>query len=306
MLRRWLRSIGHAQWLRFGVRDRVIRYFHHPDSCASESFEVDFFGARYEGNFDTFLDWNVYYYGAYAREELRLIADFLDQKTNSVFLDVGANIGHHTLFAAQHAQQVLAFEPFDQVANKLVSKVKINKITNVKLFSFALGEKNEMLEYVKPSSHNTGTGSFSDGAPGQAVARLPIRIGDEVLVEIGVDQVHFIKIDTEGFEPMVLRGLRRTLERCRPIVFFEWTQVQRAGATAGEAHLFPRGYRFYEFVSDTVRLSLFRQLSYHLVPIETNAEWPDGNLLAITDEEVSRLMMIKPALKAALQLNRTG
>lgn len=304
VLRYVLRGLGHLTWLRFGVRDRVIRYFHHPDTCAAESFRVDFFGASYEGNFNTFLDWNVYYYGAYAREELRLIEDFLATRTNAVLMDVGANIGHHTLFAARHAQQVLAFEPFELVSNKLVSKVRDNGLSNVKLFAFALGDKNEMLEYGKPTSHNTGTGSFMNGARGQEATLLPIRIGDDALEERGITQVDFIKIDTEGFEPMVLRGLRNTLERCRPIVFFEWTQIQRTGAVAAESQLFPTGYRFFEFVSDTVKLAFFRQLSYRLVPLDSGASWPDGNLLAIDGKEVSRLAMSNPRSNAARQLNR--
>ena len=116
LIQKTLRLLGHCHWLRFGVRDRIIRLMHNPDTAASKEFDVPFFGAKYHGNFDCYLDWLVYYYGAYGQEELRLIGDVLRTLKEPVFMDVGANIGNHTLFAAKFSKLVLAFEPFEDVA----------------------------------------------------------------------------------------------------------------------------------------------------------------------------------------------
>jgi FkbM family methyltransferase len=78
-----------------------------------------------------------------------------------------------------------------------------------------------LASYVKPNSHNTGTGSFANSGNEGETLSLPIRVGDEVLADQNIKNIHFIKIDTEGFEPFVLRGLKNTLELCRPLVFFE-------------------------------------------------------------------------------------
>jgi FkbM family methyltransferase len=292
--RKLLQILGRLQWLRFGVRDRIIRFFHNPDTTAPEPFEVDFFGARYAGNFDSFLDWSVFYYGAYTGEELRLMEDLLGIFDKSVVMDVGANIGHHTLFAAMRAKRVLAFEPFSEVSDKLKQKVRANKLDNVTLFEFALGERNEHLSYVKPGGHNSGTGSFAEPANGKQTVTLPVRVGDEVLSELGVEQVHFIKIDTEGFEPFVLKGLKQTLARCRPVVFFEWTQNERLGNDVTASALFPPSYVFYEFVSDTVRFGLFRSARYRLELVPPGNRWPDGNLLAVPEEAIARLQTTIP------------
>jgi tRNA G46 methylase TrmB len=133
-----LRFLGHQKYLRFGIRDRIIRQFHNPDTSESEEFIVPFFGARYRGNFDTFIDWSVYYYGAYSLEELRLIEDFLEPVSDPIFLDVGANVGHHTLFAALKCRLVLSFEPFRNVARKIEQKIDDNNLTNVTLCRFGL------------------------------------------------------------------------------------------------------------------------------------------------------------------------
>ena len=47
---------------------------------------------------------------------------------------------------------------------------------------------------------------------------IPLRTGDECLNDIHTD---FIKIDTEGHELSVLRGLSKTIRRCRPVIFIE-------------------------------------------------------------------------------------
>jgi FkbM family methyltransferase len=292
--RKLLQIIGRVQWLRFGVRDRIIRLFHNPDTTRPEPFEVDFFGARYAGNFDVFLDWSVFYYGAYAREELRLMEDYLKIYDHSVVMDVGANIGHHTLFAAMHAKRVLAFEPFAEVSEKLKQKVRANKLENVTLLEYALGVKNELLTYVKPGNHNTGTGSFAESAKGKETIALPVKVGDDALSDLVVEEVHFIKIDTEGFEPFVLQGLKQTLERCRPAVFFEWTQNERLANEVATSALFPSNYVFYEFVSDTVRFGIFRSARYRLVLVPPGNAWRDGNLLAVPEEAIAKLQTAMP------------
>ena len=58
------------------------------------------------------------------------------------FVDVGANAGHHTLFMARIADQVLAFEPFPPLQALINEKIAINYLKHVRLAPFALGEKN--------------------------------------------------------------------------------------------------------------------------------------------------------------------
>ena len=63
-----LRRFGHLDWLAFGIRDRIIRYFVNPDTVEGKEFVTDFFGLQYQGNLNTFIDWSVYFYGAYEKE----------------------------------------------------------------------------------------------------------------------------------------------------------------------------------------------------------------------------------------------
>ncbi|WP_372760506.1 FkbM family methyltransferase, partial [Litorivivens sp.] len=110
----------------------------------------------------------------------------------------------------------------------------------------------------------------------------------------------FIKIDVEGFEPFVLQGLRETLERSRPLVFFEWTQGVRKIVTGDCRKLFPENYSFYVFVPDTVLLGIFRKRHYKLHSV--GGDWPDGNILALPVEFVNRLKTDLSTSDAALRL----
>jgi FkbM family methyltransferase len=279
-VRRFLRTVGHAQWLRYGLRYRLIRAFDSPQAHTSEPFEVPFYGMRYRGNFNTMLDWHVYYFGAYERSELQFLHDCLSCMQSPVFVDVGANIGHHTLSVASRVRRVLAFEPFQEVLVKFREKVHLNGLCNVLLFEHALGEQTETRHFFKPWDHNTGTGSFVAGEGGAEI-ELPIVRGDEALRMAG--SVHLIKIDTEGFEPEVLRGLQSTLNRDRPVVFFEWSGNERQMWVNTET-LLPKGYRVFKFVPDLNWWGLFRRQGYGLRELRPNASWPDGNLVAMSDD----------------------
>lgn len=222
-LRKLLRKLGHAEFLRFGVRDRILRFFHNPDLAESEEFCIDFFGMKYRGNFNCFLDWSVFYYGAYAKDELRILEDLINKARGSTILDIGANVGHHSLFFSKFGKKVHSFEPFSEVSARLEQKIADNGLKNVHLHKIALGEKDEVKEFFASDSNNTGTGSFVNRQTSREPVKLSIFNGDSYLERNNITDIGFIKIDVEGFEIEVLKGLKQTINKYQPIIFFEWS-----------------------------------------------------------------------------------
>jgi FkbM family methyltransferase len=289
-----LRIFGHAEWIRLGVRSRIISFFHNPNKPINKNFIVSFYGHKYAGCFDTYIDWSVFYYGAYARQELRLIEHLLRQIKDPVFLDVGANIGHHTVFASTLAQKVYSFEPYPAVFNKLKEKIEINNLNNVVLLEFALGDSNAELEYSIPLGANTGTGSFLfHEGKGEKRVLFQVKVGDEVIKSLDLAKVNFIKIDTEGFESLVLQGLKHTLSTFRPFVFFEWT-TSRADSFLSAQDMLPENYSVFQFMPYVHFMKFFCMRDYRLAPLKVDQFLPEGMILAVPDE--SKILLWKRRL----------
>jgi len=163
-------------------------------------------------------------------------------------VDIGANEGMISLIAAQvvgPGGKVISFEPNPVPRAKLEASLARNGIGWVDIRAKGLSDEPATLTLSVPAI-NTGEGTFgrsSYDADATAV-QAEVRVGD---AELGGTMPRFIKIDVEGFELHVLRGLRETLARARPLVSMEiiGKHLGNAGATPGEiaAELESAGYR---------------------------------------------------------------
>lgn len=284
---RCLRLFGHQDWIRYGVRDRVLRRFCRPEAAPSHDFEVGFYGLRYQGNLRSYLDWVVYFYGAYAKQELLLLGDLLKDKTDPVCLDIGANVGQHSLFLSRYCKEVHAFEPYHPVRMQLQDKISRNRIRNVMVHDVGIGERNGELDFYAPAGANTGTGSF---VPSHAVdnnrwiGRLRVVNGDEYLSRRELERIDLIKIDVEGFEKSVLRGLCTTLRKCRPVVVMEFSEDTRH-SFSGEDELMsmlPERYRVKHITSNKAFAVFFNKAKYECT--DFNFSTSRGNLLLAPQE----------------------
>lgn len=265
---RALRLVGHREWIRHGLRERLIRRFAPPERIPPRPFTTDYFGLRYQGDFATHADWIVYFFGAYERNILQLLHDLARRRTRPVFLDVGANVGTHTLYMTGLCRTVHAFEPYPKVRRTLAERVAGNRIENVIIHDVGLSDRDEVAPFYVPQGANEGTGSFlaewhTQGRPSQS-ARL-VR-GDDYLRGLGVGAVDLVKIDVEGFEARVLRGLRETLSAYRPAVVMEYTRAtaHEVGGIDGIMQLLPTGYRVHRVIDQPPILGIFQRPGYRL------------------------------------------
>lgn len=265
-----LRCLGHQHWIPRG-RDRIIRLLADPDTIKPTPFRVPFFGQVYEGRLSNFIDWSVYFYGAYSRYELDLLADLctlVPPGRQPHLLDVGANGGHHTLFMAGHCDRVDAFEPFPPAIALLKARLDANGISHCHVHPVGLSDHTGTGTFNPPSGSNPGTGYFdieSTSSPGVApgVQSLPLVRGDSYLDAQGVPATDILKMDVEGAEAAVLAGLAGRLRRDRPAILMELSDRSRRafGDAAGfRAALYPDAVILSVTpvsVSGTYRLSRF-------------------------------------------------
>ncbi len=194
------------------------------------------------------------------------------------FVDVGANIGMLTL-AARHlvgeAGRVVACEPNPRLHERIVALVRDNALANVDVISTALGEGPGAAELHEYGDH-TGWGSLSPsgplGAPQTRKWQVPVARGDDVLAQLDPSQPLAIKIDVEGFEVPVLRGLAKTLRTRAPLVFVEVADAhqRRAGFSAQELRDQLEGIGYRAFVLRLRRRRLFGR-SLVMAPLTADA-----------------------------------
>jgi len=162
-------------------------------------------------------------------------------------VDIGANIGNHTCYMARYFKKVIAVEPNPTVSSVLKSNLVANDIGNVEMYEVGLSDTIGRLPFVE-CSRNFGASRvlIADQPAGAGKTKeLPVTTGDSILKACEIP-VGLIKIDVEGFELKVLKGLSNTLAQHKPVVLFE---AHRAGGENGalrvQDHLKAHGYAYF-------------------------------------------------------------
>jgi FkbM family methyltransferase len=173
---------------------------------------------------------NSMYCGGYEVWTLNALRNIL--RPGDTFIDVGANIGYLTAYGASlvgRQGQIHSFEPVPEYFSRLSRLISLNPGYNFYLNDYALGERNEESVMAITSLPNIGWNTMVAGFMEEETTREKITIRvkrlDEYLSQAGVRQAALIKIDAEGFEFPILKGLTRFLERTplefRPFLLIE-------------------------------------------------------------------------------------
>ena len=175
--------------------------------------------------------------GLYEKDNLLLFLALLARLPAPVVLDIGANIGNHTLAFATQAARVHSFEPIPPILALLRHNVSQNALDNVRVHPFALSDQagEDTIHMVKDG--NVGASSFDRRNRDTEAVTVRKAIGDDYLAEQGITRVDFVKIDVEAHELYVLRGLLGTLRRDLPLITLEWNDKLTIERLAGSPEL---------------------------------------------------------------------
>jgi FkbM family methyltransferase len=161
-------------------------------------------------------------HGLYEKENLHLLLKLLAQLPQPVVLDIGANIGNHTLAFATRAHVVHAFEPIPYLFDVLSGNIARNKLTHVFAHNVALSDHEGRATINMVNAGNFGASSFDKRTEGTTPVAVTLTTGDAFIAQHNVGRVDFVKIDVEAHEVFVLRGLMQTLRRDQPFITMEW------------------------------------------------------------------------------------
>lgn len=163
---------------------------------------------------------HTYFYGTYEEPTTRLMQRLAEPAWTVV--DVGANNGYFTLLAADlggPAAQVHAFEPNPAVARLLAEGVRLSGASGIAVREAACGDASfEAPFYPSADPRNSGLSTLEPRlAEGLPRLSVPVVRLDDYCREEGIEP-DLVKIDAEGFEDRVIRGMSGLLERGIPRV----------------------------------------------------------------------------------------
>lgn len=120
-------------------------------------------------------------------------------------LDIGANIGTHTIYYQRYAERVLAFEP-----NKIAFDCLAHNVPTAELYNVAVSDHEGKIDII-PQGDNYGAVYT---VPGETVRCI-------TLDSLQLQSCNYMKIDVEGDELAVLLGGKETIDRFKPVMCIE-------------------------------------------------------------------------------------
>jgi FkbM family methyltransferase len=196
----------------------LARRFSHPVPV-----RLNFGAVVYGFLWDFFITDFVRRHGVWEPETQAAIREHL--RPGDVAVDVGANIGCHTALMAQivgSAGSVFAFEPVGAYYRLLRDMIQLNGLNNVVTVRAAVSDRAGTVPLAVHAVNIGGSSIIESAHAGEALGDeteyAPTVVLDDFFAE---RTVHFIKLDVEGHEHVLLNGAWKLIERCRPKIIME-------------------------------------------------------------------------------------
>ena len=139
-------------------------------------------------------------------------SDFKDK----IALDIGANIGNHSIYFSKYFKKVLSFEPVSRTFQILLLNTKF--LENVEVFNFALSDTTKQSK-IFVNTKSSGLSSLENTQ--NHVENINIKVFDN-LENIDFNLIKLVKIDVEGHEVNVLNGMKNLLKSASPVLLIEF------------------------------------------------------------------------------------
>ena len=198
--------------------------------------------------------------GTYERKYIDLFCSKI--KEGDVVIDVGAYIGIFSLIAAGRVGstgRVYAFEPVPRSYDRLMRNIGVNEVRNIKGYNLGLSDKNETLPINVPEEIPAEATlyecSATEIAKGTEIRKDIVQARlisfDWLYDNEGLSKVNVVKIDAEGAELKVLKGMGNTIRSSSLELFIEIFPplIERIGGSLEELITFLTELRFRSIYS---------------------------------------------------------
>lgn len=215
-------------------------------------------------------------YGEWSELEVDLFHRLLTP--DAVVIEVGANLGLHTVPLAKIAGQVICFEPQRSVFHILCGNLALNNLTNVEAHRLAVGEREETI-VIESTDYETSWnyGAFSLAAGFSSEGNFPGNLHcepaavialDEFAQTAGLERLDLLKVDAEGSELGVLRGAERLIARTRPTLFVENNKPAKRDDLI--EHIRGLGYGCYWYHTERFQVGNYNRVPWKVPGADAN------------------------------------
>jgi FkbM family methyltransferase len=222
-----------VHWLAWATRrfhpkgtDRIVRKLYPPGNDRPVETLVDYDdGLLFHCNTRSFLEWYIFFYGAFRPEVSKLINRML--RPGQVAIDIGANVGMHSVIMANRVGptgRVVVFEPDPHPMGRLRQNMALNGIDWVTTVEAAISARSEVRRFFL---HDDSIGNFANASlvaanVGKDTPSVEMQVFglDEWLKDNPLPRVDLIKLLAQGEEFNALQGMRELIARDRPKIFF--------------------------------------------------------------------------------------
>lgn len=148
----------------------------------------------------------------------------------STVLDIGANTGFFTMMMSRQAGpngKVFAFEAIPSTFVILQQNLRSNALNNAEAFQIAVSDKEAELQFRIPRGGAAMASCYwhQEQQDVDVVNVRSIRLDN--FKPLQGQLISFVKIDVEGAEGDVIRGMQEVLSACRPVLFIECSDIGR-------------------------------------------------------------------------------
>ena len=161
-------------------------------------------------------------FGSYEPEDEEVAYSLIND--GDIIIDAGAHIGWYSLNFAKRfpSSKIYSFEPIKSTFEVLERNIKRNKFSNIFALNYGFSSKEEEKElyYFKGGSAIASIENLISHGNAEKIKCL-FKTLDDVVEELNMSSVDFIKCDIEGAELFFLQGAEKTIKKFKPIILIE-------------------------------------------------------------------------------------
>lgn len=197
------------QWVRRSAPGRLRESLWRWGHWRPLDFKVETQGVLLAGNTLDVVQGYIYWFGVWEPNLTAFIKRRMEAAPDRVFVDVGANVGYFSALVARQCPQaaVVAIEAYPPTVRKLEANLAANRLRNVRVVAAAASDAPGTLEFFYAGQSNEGATTSVPGRFDSAPIRVQSLPFGDLLTPGEMAAARLIKIDVEGAEARVVKGL---------------------------------------------------------------------------------------------------